>query len=87
MIRLGLIQDVGNTINLENQNEVQNHFESQLKQWCSDIQENPFLFKEPGGYQGHVSCLDIKDFTFKEITVDEMKTYQILISINRINSK
>lgn len=77
MIRLGLVQDAGKTINLENAGEVRNYFEEHQKQWCSDTQENPFHFKEPGGLQGLVTCLEIKDFTFKEVTVDGLEAYQV----------
>jgi len=77
IIRLGLIQDAGKTINLGNPDEVRNYFEEQHKQWCSDTQENPFLLREPDGMQGHVSCLEIKDFTFKEVTVDGLEAYQV----------
>ena len=75
-IRLGIIHDIGQRINLENYNEVTKYFEDYEKQRCADTGENP-VFVELGDEKGYQSCLEIGDFNFNQVTVDGRQAYSV----------
>ena len=75
-LRLGLIHDVGQSINLQNFDEVTQYFEDYQRQWCANTQENPVWQVSPTE-EGWATCLEIGAFTFKEVTVDGRQAYHV----------
>jgi len=76
-LRLGLIHNVGQSINLQNFEDVTQYFEDYQRQWCADTLENPVWEVTPSE-TGWTKCLEIGDFTSKEITVDGRQAYQVI---------
>ena len=74
-LRLGLIHNVGQSINLENFDEVTQYFEDYQRQWCVDTKENPVWEVTPSE-TGWTTCLKMGNFTFNDVTVDGRQAYQ-----------
>ena len=75
-IRLGLIHNVGQSINLKDFDEVTQYYEDYLRGWCADTQENPVWEVSPTE-EGWTTCLEMGDFTFKEVTVHGRQAFQV----------
>ena len=75
-IHLGLQHNAGQSINLENFNEVTQYFEDYQRKWCADTEENPIFFDVPVD-TGFITCLKMGDFTFKQVTIDGRQAYQV----------
>jgi len=76
-LRLGLIHNVGQSINLENFDEVTQYFEDYQRQWCANTQDNPVWEVTPSE-TGWTICLEMGNFTFKEVTVDGRQAYHVI---------
>ena len=76
-LRLGLIHNVGQSINLKYIDEVAHYYENYLRKWCTDTQENPVWEVSPTE-EGWTTCLEMGDFTFEEITVDGRQAYLVV---------
>jgi len=74
-VDLALIHDIGQKIDLQDYDQVTQYFEDYERQWCKDTQENPVFLDEPDE-SGWMTCLEMKDFKFKKITVDNRPAYQ-----------
>ena len=75
-LRLGLIHNVGQSVNLQNFDEVTQYFKDYQMQWCTNTQENP-VYEVTPSEEGWTICLKMGNFTFNDITVDERRAYQV----------
>ena len=74
-LRLGLIHDIGQSVNLQNFDDVTQYFEDYQMQWCADTKENPVWEVSPEE-AGWTTCLKMGNFTFNDVTVDERQAYR-----------
>ena len=75
-LRLGLFHNVGQSIDLQNFDEVIQYFEDYQRQWCVDTKENPVWEVTPSE-EGWTICLKMGNFTFNDITVDGRQAHHI----------
>jgi len=81
LVEIALFHNVGQSINLQNFDEVTQYYEDYQRQWCADTLENPVWEVSPTE-KGWTKCLKIGNFTSTEIIVDGRQAYQISYQIN-----
>jgi len=75
-IRIGLIHNIGENIDLKDFDAVTEYYEDSLRQWCAGTIENP-VFEVAPTEEGWTQCLEMGKFTFKEITIDGRQAYHV----------
>jgi len=68
-VEISLFHDIGQRIDLQDYDEGIRYYEDYKRQWCEETKENPVFLDEPDE-SGWQTCLELKDFDFKKITID-----------------
>jgi len=75
-VQMDVHHDIGQKIDLENFDEVTQFFENYQRKWCADSVVDEIFFDVPVD-TGYISCMEIKNFDFKQVTIDERLAYHV----------